>query len=144
MSQQLSRKELRRRKQLQLDIADQTGWPMKEEKLKQGYKADEQKNRVDLLPVPALREIAKVLTFGCKKYHDYNWSKGILFHRVYRAAKDHLDSWWNRQDPDAETGTSHLANAGCCILFLLTYMVFYSVYKRFDDRPDYVSMGKEK
>lgn len=86
-----------------------------------GIKHDTDKTRYDLLPFLALEEVAKVLTFGAKKYDDWNWSKGFKFSRVISAMFRHLTAWVTGQDKDPETGLSHLAHAACCVLFLLTF-----------------------
>jgi len=88
-----------------------------------GVKFDDGKTRWDLLPWDALEEIAKVMTFGAKKYGDRNWEKGIAYGRLIRAAVGHITSWAMRRDVDSETGLSHLAHAGCCVLFLLAYIL---------------------
>jgi hypothetical protein len=102
----------------------------------QGKKNDGGKLRYDLLPPDALREIVRVLTVGAEKYSDRNWELGLKFGRVFGAAMRHLWAWWARENDDPETKISHLAHAGCCVLFLLTYQC--RSLKRFDDRP-----GKE-
>lgn len=86
-----------------------------------GRKADQDKIPMELLPTPALEEIARVLAFGAQKYDRWNWRGGIAYSRVIGAALRHIFSWLNGEDKDPETGLSHLAHAGCCILFLLTY-----------------------
>lgn len=89
----------------------------------EGKKFDQDKVRYDLLPIDALEEISKVLTFGAKKYSDRNWEKGMDYSRLYRGALGHIWYWWRKNDLDPETGLSHLAHAGCCVLFLLSYML---------------------
>jgi hypothetical protein len=79
------------------------------------------KPRLDLLPAGALTEIAQVLTFGAEKYGAHNWSRGTAWSRYYAALLRHLFAWWGGEDRDPETGASHLAHAGCCLLFLLEY-----------------------
>jgi hypothetical protein len=79
------------------------------------------KTRFDLLPVGALTEIAEVLTFGAEKYGAHNWSRGTAWSRYFAALLRHLFAWWGGEDRDPETGASHLAHAGCCLLFLLEY-----------------------
>lgn len=101
-------------------------------RMEAGKKHDEGKVGVHLLPPSPLIEIAKVLDFGAKKYSAYNWSKGIAYSRVFGAALRHLWAWWRGEDKDPETGLSHLAHAGCCVLFLLQYE---STRRSFDDRP---------
>jgi hypothetical protein len=84
-------------------------------------KADGEKVRLELLPTEALEEIAKVLTFGAKKYDDNNWRKGFKWLRVIGATFRHLYAWVRGESKDPETGISHLAHAGCNILFLITF-----------------------
>jgi len=103
---------------------------------KEGKKDDSSKLRHDLLPVPVLEEVSKVLTFGASKYGDRNWEAGISFSRVYAACLRHLFSWWSRESRDKETNLNHLAHAICCLMFLLQYEQFPSKYKSFDDRPE--------
>lgn len=87
-----------------------------------GTKHDKEKPRTDLLPAEALFRIAEVLGFGAGKYDAHNWRAGIAFSRVYGAALRHLLAWNDGEDNDKESGLNHLAHAGCCILFLLTYL----------------------
>jgi hypothetical protein len=97
-----------------------------------GCKDDQDKTRWDLLPPDALEEIAKVLTFGANKYNDRNWEKGMKWHRPFGALMRHMWAWWRGAGPDEETGLSHLAHAGCCLLFLLSYELRATGE---DDRP---------
>ena len=103
--------------------------------LTEGNKFDQGKVRFGLMPVSPLREIARVFTNGANKYADRNWELGIKFERVYSALQRHLNAWWEREDNDSEWGLSHLAHAGCCLLFLLYYSINYKIYAKFDDRP---------
>jgi hypothetical protein len=97
----------------------------------EGVKFDSDKIRVDLLPAVALEEIAKVLTFGAKKYSAWNWSKGLSYSRLLGASLRHLLAFMRGEDKDPESGLSHIAHAGCCILFLL----WHEKYKKeLDDR----------
>lgn len=86
-----------------------------------GIKHDGEKPRLDLLPFDAVTEIAKVMTFGAAKYSDRNWEKGFVWGRLLGAALRHLFAWARREAADPETGLSHLAHAGCCVLFLLAH-----------------------
>ena len=85
----------------------------------EGLKYDEAKTPVELLPPAALEEIAKVLGFGKKKYAAWNWAKGIAYSRLLGAAVRHLWAYQRGENKDPESGLSHLAHAGCCIIFLL-------------------------
>lgn len=86
-----------------------------------GQKFDRDKIPMELLPTEALREIAKVLRFGAKKYDPWNWKKGMRWSRLAGAALRHLYAWLEREDKDPESDLSHLAHLGCCVLFLLAY-----------------------
>jgi len=99
---------------------------------KTGVKFDKFKNRLDLLPTDALREIALAFTYGAHKYEDRNWERGVNHSQLYRATLNHLMAWHERDEFDDETSLPHLAHAGACILMLL------SIHLRGagnDDRP---------
>lgn len=86
-----------------------------------GIKYDSEKNRLELLPFESLEEVAKVLSYGAKKYEDNNWAKGMAWSRLLGAAMRHLFAWARGVDKDEESGLPHLAHAACCVLFLLSY-----------------------
>jgi hypothetical protein len=79
------------------------------------------KTRFDLIPFRAVAEIADVLEFGAEKYSANNWCRGTRWGRYFAALCRHIFAWWAGEDRDPETGYSHLAHAGCCLLFLLEY-----------------------
>jgi hypothetical protein len=86
-----------------------------------GRKDDNGKIRMDLIPMKAVQEIAKVLTFGADKYGSNNWQNVAPFEsRYYAALLRHLTAWRAGEVLDPETGLAHLAHAGCCLLFLLS------------------------
>lgn len=91
--------------------------------MEEGRKDDSEKLPWGLLPFDALNEIVKVLLFGKTKYGARNWERGMDWNRPFDALMRHMTAWWQREDRDQETGTSHLANAGCCLLFLLAYEI---------------------
>jgi hypothetical protein len=95
-------------------------------------KNDFNKDPWHLAPWDAFRAIVKVMAFGAKKYEERNWEKGFDWHRLHRAAIEHLTSWWEGEDKDPETGYSHLWHAGCCVLFLISHEI-RGIGK--DDRP---------
>lgn len=98
-------------------------------------KYDDTKLPMDLLPRPALEEIAKVLAFGARKYSRHNWRSGIAYSRILSAALRHIHAYNDGESLDPETGLSHLAHAGCCVLFLLTFE---------KERPELDDRYKEK
>ena len=84
-----------------------------------GKKFDAEKDRWALLPYGPIREIVQVLTFGSRKYGDWNWIKvDNSRERYFSAAMRHLTAWWEGEPNDPETGYSHLSHAGTCLLFL--------------------------
>ena len=85
-----------------------------------GEKFDNEKIRMDLLPFESLEEIADVLTFGAKKYSDNNWKLVEDPIRRYESAMlRHISAYKKGEMKDPESGKSHLAHAGCCLLFLI-------------------------
>ncbi len=89
-------------------------------KLELGRKFDQDKMRWELLPWKEVEEIVDILTFGAKKYEDDNWKHvRPLRTRYYGALMRHMTAWFNGEKKDPESGRSHLAHAGCCLLFLM-------------------------
>ena len=76
---------------------------------------------LDLVLWPAVEQITEVLTYGAAKYDDNNWARGARWGRYFAALCRHLFAWWGGENLDPETGFSHLAHAGCCLLFLMSY-----------------------
>lgn len=83
-----------------------------------GKKFDNGKDRMSLLPWKALRLIARVLTFGAKKYGANNWQE-IEGERYEDALLRHYEAWRAGEWLDEESGQPHLAHLGCNALFLL-------------------------
>lgn len=100
----------------------------------EGMHKDEGKLRVDLVPLEAIYAIAEVMTFGCKKYAERNWEKGIKFTRIYASALRHLLEWGARRDNDPESGLNHLKHALWNIAALVTYIE--RDMREFDDRSN--------
>lgn len=87
----------------------------------EGVKNDHGKLPYHLLPSDAVENILLVLQYGAAKYGDRNWELGMDWSRPFSACMRHLWAWWRGEPYDSETGISHLAHAGCCILFLIGY-----------------------
>ena len=87
----------------------------------EGRKFDAAKPDYTLLPWDAVEQIVRVLDFGAKKYARDNWKHVVDADRRYLAAAfRHLAAHAQGEGTDPETGISHLAHAGCCVLFLLS------------------------
>lgn len=82
-----------------------------------GLKFDTDKPRMELLDPEFLEEVAKVMTFGAKKYAAHNWRKGLEISRLLGACLRHVTAVVKGEDKDLESGCSHLAHATCCLMF---------------------------
>lgn len=89
----------------------------------EAVKFDDNKPRYDLLPWPALEQVAMVMAFGAKKYAEHNWAKGMAWTRLARATIGHVALWLRGEDNDPESGFSHLAHAGASVLMLLSLVI---------------------
>lgn len=89
----------------------------------EGKKNDQEKPMMALIPQEALLEVAKVLSFGAKRYGEWNWAKGMKFSRLLSAVYRHLAEVQQKHDLDDETGLRHTAHAVCGLLFLLSYQI---------------------
>ena len=85
-----------------------------------GLKNDSEKLRYELIPPKAIRELAKVLTYGAKKYAPNNWKKVRPFKSRYTGALlRHIELWRNGEKLDSESELSHLSHVLCNIVFLI-------------------------
>lgn len=83
-----------------------------------GVKYDQEKPRMDLLDSYAITELAKVLTYGAKKYSAHNWRDGIQLSRLIAASMRHLTALNGGETVDPETGLSHAAHLMCNAMFM--------------------------
>lgn len=87
-----------------------------------GLKFDSNKPRFSLLPKGSVNSVIDVLEFGARKYEANNWQKvDNAKERYYNAAMRHIDSWWNGEKTDQETGIHHLAHAATNLFFLIWF-----------------------
>lgn len=84
-------------------------------------KFDAGKPRYSLVPPIATRELAKVLTYGAKKYKPNNWQQVDDISRYEDALFRHLNAWQSGELVDAESGLSHLSHALTNIAFLIYF-----------------------
>jgi hypothetical protein len=84
---------------------------------KEGVKHDSGKPMMSLLDSEWKEGVARVMTFGAKKYAAHNWRKGISVSRLLDAAYRHQDAFNKGEDLDPESGESHLFHASCCLQF---------------------------
>ena len=87
----------------------------------------EGKGRFDLLPWPAIWEVAKHCENGAKKYGEHNVDKGIPVHSLIDSAIRHLVKFWLGWDDEP-----HLTAACWNCLWALNMML---VKPEMDDRP---------
>lgn len=91
--------------------------------------------RYDLIPVPALKLLARVYGTGAAKYGDTpdepNWRKGYEWSKSYASAMRHMTQFWDGEDIDEEMGLPHVT---CAAFHMFTLMTFMSEHPEFDDR----------
>lgn len=88
--------------------------------MKNPKKYDQDKLRMDLIPVSAFTGLAEVLTMGAKKYGANSWQNLPDFNnRYYGALLRHLIAWRSGELIDQESGLSHLKHALANIAFLI-------------------------
>lgn len=85
-----------------------------------GTKADDGKVMMGAIPPHAELAVARVLTFGAKKYSRGNWAHVENSDERYMdAALRHINAYRRGEQTDSETGENHLAHAICCLMFML-------------------------
>ena len=84
-----------------------------------GMKYDQDKPMYNLLPPVAIDELAKILTFGAKKYAPDSWQNVPDGIERYRAALlRHTFAMQRGELVDSESGLPHSAHAMCCAAFI--------------------------
>ena len=86
-----------------------------------GGQKGQKEERYDLLPYEALDEVARVYSFGAKKYANDNWLKGYSWRLSLGALLRHVARFAAREDRDPESGLHHLAHAVFHCLALITF-----------------------
>lgn len=106
-----------------------------EDIIPQAIKFDNGKADWSLMPFEAVEEINKVLEFGAAKYSAHNWKtgEGFKYTRVLNSLLRHVFAFMRGEDNDPESGLSHMAHAGCNVLFILYYLKHKARYVN-DDR----------
>lgn len=74
-----------------------------------------------VLAMPGLAEVAKVGSFGRKKYGQWNYRAGMPWMKLAGSISRHLFDWINGHDKDAESGLNPLAHLIYDALMLLGY-----------------------
>lgn len=106
--------------------------------LSEGTKYDSDKLRYDLIPPGALEELAKLYTFGAKKYDARNWQKGIKFSRVLAAMQRHIELFRQGETCDKEHKMNHMASVAWGAFALIE---FCKHLPEFDDRAECLEYG---
>lgn len=98
----------------------------------EGLRYNEGKDRYDLFHPFSLEQLAKIFTFGAKKYDTRNWEKGMAWSKVTASLKRHLQAIERGEDYDPESGLLHSAHVEWNAHALTAY---YKIYPQGDDRP---------
>lgn len=73
-----------------------------------GNRYNDGKLRYDFVAPSLIEAVAKVGMAGAQKYAEDNWLKGMPYRTSYQSIMRHLQSWWQGEDLDPETGLPHL------------------------------------
>lgn len=98
--------------------------------------------RIDLIPVGPLLELARLYGKGAQKYDDHNWRRGYEWSKSYASLQRHAMAFWGGQSYDAHepdcvegctthTERHHLASV---IFHAMALMEFEEAHPDFDDR----------
>lgn len=95
------------------------------------YKFDKDKVHMELLPFECLTEIAKVLTYGAKKYKINSWQTVENARERYRGALlRHMAAMQAGEKIDLDSGLLHSAHLACNAIFLL----WFTLHEENDDK----------
>jgi hypothetical protein len=86
---------------------------------KELFKNGELKPKMSLIPQLAIREVARVLTYGETKYERFNFSKEQFLTTYIDASLRHVNEFLMNKNIDNESGLNHLAHAAANLLICL-------------------------
>lgn len=93
-----------------------------------------------MMPYRVLNCIGDIYQYGCKKYDENNWRKGIPFGKLFAAFCRHSGQWHSGEIYDRESGLHHIGHA----LWQLIGLRWYEQYMPdFDDRWINKILGKD-
>lgn len=97
-----------------------------------GARFNDGKVPLDLIPLSALIDCARVFDYGRRKYAAWNWAKGMDWSVPYGCLLRHMAAWFDGEDNDPESGLPHIGHAMCNLVMLAT---FTRTFREGDDRP---------
>jgi hypothetical protein len=84
-----------------------------------------------MMPYKVLNCLGDIYLYGCKKYDENNWRKGMPFGRLFGAFCRHSGQWHGGESYDEESGMHHIGHA----LWQLLGLRWFEQYKKdLDDR----------
>ena len=87
--------------------------------MNEAKKYDNDKIRMELVPMSTIESVAKILTFGAKKYSDNSWQGLPNFWNRYKGALlRHLTAISKGEMNDPESGLPHIDHVLCNAMFL--------------------------
>lgn len=103
-------------------------------------KFDADKPKMSLIERCFIEGVARVLTFGAKKYAARNYRNGASVSRYIDAAMRHLVAFSDGETMDSESGESHLYHCACSLM-----MADWTVRNlpALDDRPGAAEAKRE-
>lgn len=107
----------------------------------EGARFSRNKPRFSLVPPAPLRELAMIYTYGCQKYDEENWSKGMAWRKVIDSLERHINYWKRGEKFDEESGLHHLAHLAWNAFTLYEYE---RCGLGVDDRPAYTKDLEEE
>jgi hypothetical protein len=91
------------------------------------------------VPCGPLYELGLAMMEGGRKYGSHNYREiGVRFSTYYDAAQRHINSWWEGEDIDSESGVHHIVKAIACLFVLRDSMLMENCE---DDRPPHYPNG---
>ena len=86
-----------------------------------------------VVPQPVIYELGLAMLEGALKYGRHNYRvDGVRASTYFDAANRHLDSWWEGEDIDPDSGISHITKAIACLAVVRDSMLLGNWV---DDRP---------
>jgi hypothetical protein len=92
-----------------------------------------------LIPYRVIDYLGEIYLYGCKKYDENNWRKGMEWGKIFAAFNRHSGQWHGGEDIDGESGMHHIGHS----LWQLFCLRWFETYKPdYDDRWETENLEK--
>lgn len=107
-----------------------------------GARYNDNKTRLDLIPLASLKPAADVFEYGAAKYAKFNWQKGQQWSVPLECAMRHIAALQRGEMIDPESGQPHVGHLLCNAIMLSHFYMYYPEGDDLTEREQYFTLAE--